>query len=114
MALICWFSVTNATAHEGHGNGKPDPNLRVWTFVDTGAHIHASYIAFREGKVQVRRTDGRVVSLEVQKLTRKDQEWIERKQEEIAEINARRPRDEEVCRDVCSFCRSAGGPGAAG
>ncbi|MFN9594849.1 MAG: YHYH protein [Pirellulaceae bacterium] len=100
MAVIYLMSIADGAAHEGHGHGEVKPNLRVWTFVDSGAHIHASYVAVREGKVQLRRGDGRVVSLEVQKLTRKDQEWIERKQEEIAKLQARRTSEEEVCRLV--------------
>jgi phosphatidylethanolamine-binding protein (PEBP) family uncharacterized protein len=99
-ALVFIVFGTNATAHEGHGHGNANPNLRVWTFVDSGAHLHASYVAFRDGKVQVRRTDGQVVSLELEKLTLKDQEWIERKRAEVAEIQSRRPREEEVCRMV--------------
>lgn len=100
MAVIVLTSPADGFAHEGESHGAENPNLRVWTFADSGAHIHASYVASRDGKVQVRRNDGRVVSLEVQKLTRKDQEWIDRKQEEIAKLQARRTSEEEVCRLV--------------
>jgi len=59
----------------------------VWTFADTGAHIHGAYVASRDGKVQVRRTDGTVISLEIEKLTILDQKWIERKVAQVKEIN---------------------------
>jgi len=78
---------TVSRAHEGHEHGPTDPSVRVWTFGDTGAHIHGAYVASREGKVQVRRTDGTVISLEIEKLTILDQRWIERKVAQVKEIN---------------------------
>ncbi len=56
-------------------------------FADTGAHIHGAYVASRDNKVQVRRTDGTVISLEIEKLTILDQKWIERKVAQVKEIN---------------------------
>ena len=66
-------------AHEGHDHGAADPSIRTWTFADTGAHIHGAYMASRDGKVQVRRTDGTVVSIEIEKLAVLDKKWIDRK-----------------------------------
>ena len=81
------FLGTVSRAHEGHEHGPADPSVRVWTFADTGAHIHGAYVASRDGKVQVRRTDGTVISLEIEKLTILDQKWIERKVAQVKEIN---------------------------
>lgn len=78
---------TVSRAHEGHEHGPTDPSVRVWTFGDTGAHIHGAYVASRDAKVQVRRTDGTVISLEIEKLTILDQKWIERKVAQVKEIN---------------------------
>ncbi len=61
--------------------------MRVWTYNDTGAHIHASYVASLDGTVQLRRNDGKVVSLEIAKLTTLDQKWIEQKAIQIRELN---------------------------
>lgn len=74
-------------AHEGHEHGPTDPSVRAWTLVDTGAHIHGAYVASRDGKVQVRRTDGTIVSLEIEKLTILDKNWIERKAAQVNEVN---------------------------
>ncbi len=74
-------------AHEGHDLGKGDASVKVWTFDDTGAHIHASFLASLNGQVQVRRTDGKVVSLEIAKLTAADQKWIEEKTAQIRQLN---------------------------
>ena len=81
------FLGTVSRAHEGHEHGPADPSVRVWTFADTGANIHGAYVASRDGKVQVRRTDGTVISLEIEKLTILDQKWIERKVAQVKEIN---------------------------
>jgi Raf kinase inhibitor-like YbhB/YbcL family protein len=74
-------------AHEGHDHGAADPSIRTWTFADTGAHIHGAYMASRDGKVQVRRADGTVVSIEIEKLAVLDKKWIERKAAQVKEIN---------------------------
>ncbi len=78
---------TVARAHDGHDHGIVDPNVREWTFADSGAHIHGAYVASRDGKVQVRRADGKIVSLEIEKLTALDQEWIEKKSTHVKAIN---------------------------
>ena len=74
-------------AHEGHDQGIGDSSMRVWNFSETGAHIHASYVASAEGKIQVRRNDGKVLSLEIAKLTVADQKWIEQRSIQIRELN---------------------------
>jgi Raf kinase inhibitor-like YbhB/YbcL family protein len=88
LILTALLSVgTVSPAHEGHDHGTEDPSVRAWTFSDTGAHIHGAYVASRDGKVRVRRTEGTVVSLEIEKLTILDQKWIERKAALVKEIN---------------------------
>ena len=61
--------------------------MSVWTFSDTGAHIHATFVASVDCNVQVRRTDGKMVSLEIAKLTATDQKWIELKKVHIRQLN---------------------------
>ncbi|MFM8324866.1 MAG: phospholipid-binding protein, partial [Pirellulaceae bacterium] len=55
MSVFCLMHGAQAIAQEGHGHGDANSNLRVWNFADSGAHLHASYVAFRDGKVQLRR-----------------------------------------------------------
>ncbi len=78
---------SSSLAHEGHDHAEVDPSVRVWTFADTGAHIHGAYVAARDGKVQVRRTDGKIIALEIEKLTSADKDWIERKVTQVKTIN---------------------------
>ncbi len=95
---------TVSLAHEGHEHGPADPSVRVWTFADTGAHLHGAYVASRDNKVQVRRTDGTVISLEIEKLTILDQKWIERKVAQVKEINENTtPIQSEVKLVVANF-----------
>ncbi len=61
--------------------------MRVWTYSENGAHIHATYVASVDGKVQVRRKDGKVVSLEIAKLTEADHKWIEQKVVQVRALN---------------------------
>src|SRR5687768_16111542 len=70
---------TVSLAHEGHHPGAGDLSVRVWTISESGAHVNGSFVASLDGKVQVRRTDGNVVSLEIAELNGLDQKWIERK-----------------------------------
>ena len=81
------FSISLSLAHDGQDHGIGETSVRVWTFSDTGAHIHGSYVASVDGKVQVRRADGKVVSLEVSKLTAVDQKWVEQKAAQVKALN---------------------------
>ncbi len=74
-------------AHDGPNHGLDDLSVRVWTLADTGAHVHGAYVATYDGKLQVRRTDGTTVSLEIEKLTILDQRWIERRAKQVKELN---------------------------
>jgi phosphatidylethanolamine-binding protein (PEBP) family uncharacterized protein len=89
--FLVWLLVSqvmqSALAHEGHNHGTVDSSVRVWTFHDTGSHIHASYVASSDGTVQVRRADGKVVSLKIAKLIASDQHWIEQKVMEVRQFN---------------------------
>lgn len=77
-----------AFSHEGHSHStQGDPSARVWTFHETGAHIHGAYVSSLNGKVQVRRQDDQVVSIEIKQLTDVDQRWIDQRAAEIRELN---------------------------
>ena len=87
VAVLTLVTPTISFAHEGHDHGSSDTGQRVWTLSDTGAHIHASFVASKDGKVQVRRSDGKVISLEITKLTVDDQKWIEQKVLQVRQLN---------------------------
>ncbi len=88
------FFVTSSVAltHEGHdhANNAPDPASRTWTFANTSAHLHGTYISSLDGKVQIRTGDGSVVALPIDQLTNTDQKWIENRMVEIRRLNEHR------------------------
>lgn len=87
LLAVVSLSATWTVAHDGHDDGAVDGSARVWTFTDTGAHIHGAYLASQDGKVQIRCSDGQTVSLEIAKLTTLDQKWIDRRVAEVRQLN---------------------------
>lgn len=87
--LIALVSLNSAwsMAHDGHVDEGKDPGARVWTLADTGAHLHGSFVASHDGMVQIRRSDGQVVALEIAKLTAVDKKWIDLKVAAIRQLN---------------------------
>lgn len=87
--LIALVSLNGAwsMAHDGHDDEGKDPSARVWTLADTGAHLHGSFVASQDGMVQIRRSDGQVVALEIAKLTALDKKWIDLKVAAIRQLN---------------------------
>ena len=76
-----------ACSHEGHSRGTNDPSSRVWTFQDTGSHIHGTYVSSLDGKVLIRKQDGNLISIAIVQLTKADRQWIDRRATEIQEMN---------------------------
>lgn len=57
LAFASWMLLLPMSlAHDGPDHGTRDSAMRVWTFSDTGAHIHASFVSAQDGKIQVRRS----------------------------------------------------------
>lgn len=73
------------SAHEGHQHAPSsmDPSSRVWTFAQTGIPIRGAFIMAKDGKVQIRRDNGKPLMIEIATLSREDQTWIENRQTEI-------------------------------
>lgn len=73
-------------AHDGdHGHGNTAS--RIWTIVDSNQHLHGSFMAARDGRVQIRRDDGKVVSIPITTLSSRDRQWVDAKLNAIASIN---------------------------
>jgi hypothetical protein len=58
-AILLWS--TPLLAHPG-GHGHADSNnaraSRTWTFAAEGSHLHGTFVAAKDGKVQIRRDGG--------------------------------------------------------
>ncbi len=92
-SLLFVLVSTFAIAHEGdhQASQAPDSASRAWTFAETGAHIHGVYVSsIDDGKVSVRKSDGSVVSLAINQLSKTDQRWIDNRTIEIRQLNDQR------------------------
>lgn len=89
QSLIAMLLITaTAWAHPGHDHGTS--GLRTWT-ESRGTKHEASFVSAREGKVQLRKRDGQLLTVQLDRLSRDDQHWIEHRQTEIRRLNERRP-----------------------
>ncbi|WP_145058004.1 YHYH protein [Lignipirellula cremea] len=79
-----------ALAHPG-GHDHDEPHhpqaSRTWTLATEGAHLHGAFVAAKDGKVQIRRDDGALATLAMDRLVPSDQKWITERLEEIKRLN---------------------------
>ncbi len=88
MILICTGAAIVAAHPGGHGNQPNDPRAsRTWTLADSGAHLHGTYVLAKDGKVHIRRDDGKLSVLTISELTPADQRWIAQRQADIKRVN---------------------------
>ena len=87
--VVVLFGATASFAHDGnndHVHALPHDNTRIWTMADSKSTISGTFVAVRDGKAHIRREDGWVRPVEINRLTETDQLWIESRQREIAAI----------------------------
>ncbi len=94
VALVALWSTTGvALAHPGHehDDGKP-ADIRTWSDAQGIFELEASFVSTRDGKVQLRKQDGKLVTLPMDQLSDDDRRWIEHRQAEIHKLNQQTPR----------------------
>lgn len=87
-------------AHPGHEHDHESEHaapagLRTWKDAGGVFELQAAFVATREGNVQLRKPDGRLVTLPIERLSHEDQHWLEDRQAEIRQLN-QRPSDGEL------------------
>ncbi len=98
LLTICL--ATSAVAHEG-GHGPADEHeSRTWATKAGTLTFKGIFEAARDGKVFLRSTEGRVISIDFETLSNEDKAWVEVKLAAIREINARRVPMRLVSRKV--------------
>lgn len=60
----------------GESAGNPLPSMRAWTEADGGRQIEAAYVSAKDGKVQLRKSDGKPVTVQMERLSKADQEYV--------------------------------------
>lgn len=105
---LCIFIAATAAAHEG-GHGPADVHeSRLWTTKSGTLTFQGVFESARDGKVFVRSTEGKVISLDFETLSGQDRHWVEVKMDRIREMNANRvplrlvSRSEQAPRDESS------------
>jgi phosphatidylethanolamine-binding protein (PEBP) family uncharacterized protein len=86
LVLFCCQSALTALAHDG---GEPHQHAaadRQWT-LDTGEIMTGSFVSERHGQVVIRRSDGWLRPLNLQRLSADDQSWVAAKQRQIEQLN---------------------------
>ena len=90
LAMSLLSSQTTALGHDDssdHIHASPGDNVRIWTILDSEATISGTFFAVRDGKVHIRRDDGWVRPVAIERLIESDRLWIESRQREIAAVN---------------------------
>jgi phosphatidylethanolamine-binding protein (PEBP) family uncharacterized protein len=93
----------------GHNHDGTAASSRTWTIAESGAHVHGSFVSAKDGKAQIRRDDGRLVTLAIEQLTAQDQRWLVAKQDAIQKLNQQPPADKFL---VSAFDAKAAEPAA--
>jgi phosphatidylethanolamine-binding protein (PEBP) family uncharacterized protein len=86
--LLLWS--TSLLAHPGgHGHADVhDPKAsRTWTLAAEGSHLHGTFESAKDGKAQIRRDDGVLTTLAIDRLVASDQKWITDRLAEIKLLN---------------------------
>lgn len=61
---------------------------RTWTISETGDTIVGQFVSAKDGRVQIRRTDGWIRPVDIQRLSLDDQAWIIDRMKAIQQINS--------------------------
>lgn len=53
-----------------------NPKLRIWTSIDGKFSVEGEFVSENGGNVKLQKTDGTVIEVESEKLSKKDRDWI--------------------------------------
>ena len=89
MSLVLFTATANLPAHEGEHYDNPSVSnaLRTWSLAGEGSHLHGSFVSATHDHVQIRREDGQLTSIAIDRLIAADQTWIKTRLEEIKRLN---------------------------
>ncbi len=86
-----WLSLMMSdelVAHSGHGHDRPSQEATRRWHSETGEFAVAGvFVALKDGCIQIRQADDSLRSLPMANVCELDQQWVERRMEEIRELN---------------------------
>lgn len=65
---------------------------RTWTFQSSGVHFHGTFASVKEGKVQIQRGDGKILSVSLEHLIESDRDWVAARNDAIRRLNETRDK----------------------
>src|ERR1700678_4130824 len=89
IITVAWASilallVCDTSAHPGHEHDDAKPKgTRTWTDAKGIFELEASFVSTKDEMVQLRKTDGKLITLPISQLSDDDQQWIKDRQAEI-------------------------------
>ncbi|EGF25197.1 YHYH protein [Rhodopirellula baltica] len=88
-SLLCLVATTHVAAHEGghHGHSHSSTPSRTWNIAADGSHLHGSFVSVKDGKVQIRREDGTLTDVPIERLVAADQAWVQERIKAIQNLN---------------------------
>jgi phosphatidylethanolamine-binding protein (PEBP) family uncharacterized protein len=79
-------------AHPGHDDDHEHAaGTRHWTDAKGIFELDATFVSSKAGKVQLRKKDGKLVTLSISELSEGDQKWIKDRLAEIRNLNEQQP-----------------------
>lgn len=89
LVLMVWGgSVLSHPGHAGHGTPNArSQDMRTWKGVDGLFELDGTFVLARDGKVQLRKADGSLVWVALEKLSTPDRDWVKTKLEPIHQLN---------------------------
>ena len=80
---------SNAMAHPGHSQESRgrDSERRIWTSASGAFHVAGTFVSVKDGKVQIRREDDTLASVQLSDLIDSDRKWIDSRMNEIRRAN---------------------------
>ena len=88
LIMLCFASPT--IAHPGHdsSNVESTQSGRTWTDASGQFTVQAGFVMAKDDRVQLRRTDGTVITLPISRLSQADRTWIAKRQAAVERLNS--------------------------
>lgn len=87
ILLLCSTPLLAHPGGHGHADGNDPKASRTWTLAAEGSHLHGAFVSAKDGRVQIRRDDGVLTTLAIDRLVASDQKWITDRLVEINRLN---------------------------
>ncbi|MFT7162275.1 MAG: phosphatidylethanolamine-binding protein (PEBP) family uncharacterized protein [Bacteroidia bacterium] len=86
IAVLLFISTLSFAHVGGHGNDQHH-TMRTWKFQDNRQEIEGSYRIFKDSKLVIENALGEILAFPINKLSNRDQIYIQRKAAQIASVN---------------------------